>query len=77
MKNKLYPNKQRSGMNKNEKIYHEIGRKLAFGLLYPNVGLIYFKDLCCILQSDLPNKDHNQIYCQASKYSIKILRIFC
>lgn len=43
-------------MNKDEKIYHEIVRKLAFGLVNPNVGLIYSKDLCSILQSDLPNK---------------------
>lgn len=64
-------------MNEDEKIYHEIVRKLAFGLVYPNVGLIYSKDLCFILQSDLPNKGHNQIYCQASKYSIKIMGIFC
>lgn len=77
MKNKLYPNKQKSGMNKDEKIYHEIVRKLAFGLVNPNVGLIYSTDLCSILQSDLPNKGHNQIYCQAGKYSIKILGILC
>lgn len=65
-------------MTKDKKRCHEIvnwcytkERKLAFDLLYSNLGLIYLEEFCCILQYELSNRGHTQIYWPASKCSIK------
>lgn len=61
------------GWDNDEKRCHKIVNKCsaqkketAFGVLCPNMCLVYSEEFCCLLQSDLSNRGHTQIGQQAN-----------